>query len=410
MRIAIIVRLFPLLSETFVLNQITGLIDRGHEVDIYAYQLGDTSKIHPDVKSYQLLDRTYYAGIPANYYLRVIKGMGLVMVNCYKIPSVLLKSLNVFKYGRPVTSLKLLYTAILLMDKEPYDVIHCQFGDVGLVGMALRDLGLLRGKLITHFRGSDISQSILQFGDNFYNQLFATGDLFLSNCEYFKSRLIKLGCDEKKVIVYRSGIDCSRFVFNPRRPHHDGRVRIVTTGRLVEKKGVEYGIRAVAKLAKANHNIEYNIVGDGPLKDDLQQLIEELDVGDTVKLLGRKQQKELIEILNNSHIFIAPSVTSKSGDQDAPVNVLKEAMAMGLPVIGTLHGGIPELIEDGISGFLVSERNADTLAEKLGYLIAHPDMWSRMGHAGRAYVEKHYNIDKLNGYLVEIYQQLLVQK
>lgn len=409
MKIAIIARKFPLLSETFILNQIAGLIERGHEVDIYAYELGDTFKMHPLVQKYQLLDRTYYAGIPANYYLRALKGMRLLLTNFFKIP-LLLHSLNIFKYGRSATSLKLLYTAILLIDKEPYDIIHCQFGDVGLVGTTLRNLGILKGKLITHFRGSDISEYIRQFGDDFYNQLFNTGDIFLSNCEYFKHRLVKLGCDEKKVVVYRSGIDCSRFVFTPRRLHPDDRVRIVTTGRLVEKKGVEYGIRAVAKLVKANHNIEYNIVGDGPLKDDLQQLIQELDVSDTIKLLGQKQQKELIEILNNSHIFIAPSVTSKNGDQDAPVNVLKEAMAMGLPVVSTHHGGIPELVEDGISGFLVSERDANTLAEKLGYLSEHPESWSEMGQAGRAHVEEHYNIDKLNEYLVEIYQQVLTQR
>lgn len=407
MRIAIIARKFPLLSETFILNQIAGLIERGHEVDIYAYELGDTSQVHPVVKNYQLLERTYYAGIPTNYYLRAFKGLGLLLANFSKIPIVLLQSLNVFKYGRPATSLKLLYTAVLLMDKKPYDIIHCQFGDVGQVGATLRNFGLIKGKLITHFRGSDISEYVRQFGDDFYNQLFNTGDIFLSNCEYFKHRLVKLGCDEKKVVVYRSGIDCSKFVFTPRHLHPDDRIRIVTTGRLVEKKGVEYGIRAVAKLAKANHNIEYNIVGDGPLKEDLQQLIQELDVGDTVKLLGQKQQKELIEILNNSHIFIAPSVTSKNGDQDAPVNVLKEAMAMGLPVISTHHGGIPELVEDGISGFLVSERDANTLAEKLGYLSEHPEVWPKMGQAGRAYVEKHYNVDKLNECLVEIYQQVL---
>jgi colanic acid/amylovoran biosynthesis glycosyltransferase len=159
-------------------------------------------------------------------------------------------------------------------------------------------------------RGFDISQHIQEFGEDVYSPLFARGGLFHSNCDYFKRRLIKLGSDEEKIIVLRSGIDCSKFVFTTRHLPADGRIGIVITGRLVEKKGIEYGIYAIAKLAKAYPKIEYNIVGDGPLKEDLQQLIDELDVSDKVKLLGHKQQQELIEILDNSHIFIALCVTA----------------------------------------------------------------------------------------------------
>lgn len=114
-----------------------------------------------------------------------------------------------------------------------------------------------------------------------------------------------------------------------------------------------------------------------------------------------------MEILNNAHLFIAPSVTAKDGNQDAPINVLKEAMAMGLPAISTDHGGIPELVEDGVSGFLVPERDVDALVEKLGYLIEHPEIWTEMGRAGRAYVEAHYDLNKLNDQLVAIYRQVL---
>jgi colanic acid/amylovoran biosynthesis glycosyltransferase len=366
--------------------------------------------VHPDVEKYRLLDRTYYyvvPKIPRNYFLRVIKGLKLLSANFSKDPLVWLRSLNVLQHGKQAASLTLLYNIIPVIDKEPYDIIHCQFGPLGLKAMSLRNLGILKGKLITSFRGYDISQYLRQHGDDVYNELFDTGDFFLTNCEYFKRRLLKLGCDEKKVIVHRSGLDCTRFVFSPRRPHPDGRIRIATTGRLMEKKGIEYGIRAVAKLAKVNQNIEYNIIGDGPLRQDLQQLIQSLNVSDVVKLLGWKHQQELIEILNNSHIFIAPSVTALNGNEDAPVNTLKEAMAMGLPVIATYHGGIPELVEDGISGFLVPERDADAISQKLSYLIEHPQVWPQMGLAGRGYIEQHYDLNKLNDELVEIYRQLL---
>ncbi|RUR81862.1 glycosyltransferase [Chlorogloeopsis fritschii PCC 9212] len=403
MQIAFIVWEFPILSETFILNQIVGLIKRGHEVDIYASQQGDISKVHPDVTKYQLLERTYYLNqIPKNLLWRFVKGIGLLCVNFYKDPLLYLRSLNFFKYGKEAISLWLLYTAIPLLQKS-YDIIHCQFGTQSFSGMAFRHMNAPKAKLITTFRGHDISSYVQQRGDRIYSQLFRSGDFFLANCEYFRQRAIALGCDPNKIVVHGSGIDCSCFRFAPRYPHPDGKVRIATTGRLVEKKGIEYSIRAVAKLAKTNPNIEYNIIGDGPLKQELQELIQELDVSHIVNLLGQKNQQELIEILDNSHIFTAPCVTAKDGNQDAPVNVLKEAMAMGLPVVSTLHGGVPELVEDGVSGFLVPERDVDALAEKLGYLIEHSEIWPQMGKSGRAYVEKHYDIEKLNDELVEIY-------
>lgn len=408
MRIAFIVGSFPVLSETFILNQITGLLVRGHEVHIYGSKPDETSKVHPDVEKYQLLERTYYIPqIPNNYFLRFLKGLGFIFSNFYKAPLVLLQSLNIFKYGKRAASMRLLYSVIPLLESQPYDIIHCQFGMYGIDGIILRDVGAIKGKLITSFRGYDISWYVKASGEDVYDELFVKGDFFLANCEFFRQRAIKLGCDEKKIVVHGSGIDCSRFTYKPRYPDPD-HIRIATTGRLVEKKGIEYGIRAVAKVARLHQNIEYNIIGDGSLKEHLQQVISELNVADQIKLLGWKNQKEIIEILDKTHLFIAPSVTAEDGNQDAPVNTLKEAMAMGLPVIGTLHGGIPELVEDGISGFLVPERDLDAIAEKVYYFIEHAEIWEQMGKAGHVYVEQHYDINKLNDELVEIYQQVVM--
>jgi colanic acid/amylovoran biosynthesis glycosyltransferase len=411
MKIAFIVGSFPVLSETFIVNQIIGLMRRGHEVDIYGTDncnLDNTAKVHPDVEKYQLLQFTYNEPtIPKNYLWRLIKAVGLIITNFHKSPLVLLRSLNFFKYGKPAISLRLLYLAIRLLDSPNYDIIHCQFGTFGLLGMMLRDMNAIKGKLITSFRGYDISLFVQMRGENVYNSLFAQGDFFLTNCEFFRRRVIKLGCDAQKVVVHGSGIDCSRFLFKAKYPQTNGKIRIATTGRLIEKKGIEYGIRAVEKVSKTYQNIEYNIIGDGELKEELQQLIQSLNISDKVNLLGWKNQTEIIDILEETDIFIAPSVTAKDGNQDAPVNTLKEAMLMGLPVIATAHGGIPELVKDDISGFLVPERDAHAIAEKLTYLIEHPEIWSAMGHAGRNYVATNYDINKLNDELVQIYRQVI---
>ena len=403
MKIAFITTYFPALSETFILNQITGLIERGHEVYIYADDSRKELKIHPEVEKYSLINRTYYNKIPTNKLLRLLKGIGLLLANFHKNPLVLMRSLNFFKYGNNAISLRLLYMAILMQhQKESYDLVHCHFGYNGLVGVILRDIGAIQGKVITTFHGIDVSNYLKKRGERAYDLLFKLGDIFLPISELWKRRLIELGCNSK-IIVHRMGIDCNKFCFTARKLPVGGVVEIVTVARLTEKKGVEYAIRAVAKLAKIKPNINYTIVGDGPLKEYLQQLIQELDVDNIVTLVGWKDQQEVIEIFKNSDIMLAPSVTSKNGDREGIPVAFMETMAMGLPIISTAHSGIPELIENGVSGFLVPERDVDVLAERLNYLVENPGIWNKMGAAGRAFVEEHYNIDKLNDKLVEIY-------
>lgn len=237
MKIAIIAGQFPVLSETFILNQITGLIARGHEVDIYASHPKYSEKVHPDVEKYQLLKRTrYIPGIPLNYFLRLIKALLLLFINFYKAPLMFMRSLNIFKYGEKAYSLKFLYLAIPFLKPKTYDIIHCQFGVFALDTIVMRDIGIIEGKLITSFRGFDISRYIQEHGEDIYNPLFTEGDFFLTNCEFFRQRAIKLGCDANKIVVHGSGIDCSQFPFKPRHPHPDGKIKIATTGRLIEKK------------------------------------------------------------------------------------------------------------------------------------------------------------------------------
>ncbi len=407
MKIAFIVNHFPALSETFILNQITGLIERGYEVDIYADDSRKELKVHPEVEKYSLIDKTYYSNIPTNKFLRLLKAIGLLLANFHQNPIFLLRSLNFVKYGNNAISLRLLYMVILMQhQKKSYDIIHCHFGYNGLVGVILRDIGAIQGKVITSFHGIDVSNYVKKRGERTYDLLFQLGDIFLPISELWKRRLIELGCN-RDITVHHMGIDCNKFSYTARQLRDNGVVEIVTVARLTIKKGVEYAIRAVAKLAKIKPNLNYTIVGNGPQKENLQQLIQELGLDDIVTLVGSKHQQEVIEILKNSDIMLAPSVTTKNGDREGIPVAFMETMAMGLPVISTEHSGIPELIENGVSGFLVPERDVDGLAEKLNYLVENPEIWKNMGAAGRTFVEENYNIDKLNDKLVEIYSSLV---
>ena len=123
--------------------------------------------------------------------------------------------------------------------------------------------------------------------------------------------------------------------------------------------------------------------------------------------MGALEQDEYLKIYQEARIFVLPSVTASKGDEEGTPVVLMEAQATGLPVISTFHSGIPEVVIHGKSGFLVPEKDVDALAERLEYLIEHPEIWPEMGKEGRKFVEKKYDIKKLNQQLVEIYQDLL---
>jgi colanic acid/amylovoran biosynthesis glycosyltransferase len=184
-------------------------------------------------------------------------------------------------------------------------------------------------------------------------------------------------------------------------------LRVLTVARLVEVKGLEYAIRAVAKVAKWHPQIRYQIVGDGPLGGPLCALATDLGVADRVEFLGERNQSEVIGLMADAHLCILPSVVGSDGAEEGQGGVLTEAQAMRLPVVGTAVGGLPETVVDGESGLLVQQRDPDALADALERLIKSQDRWAEMGAAGRRHVEQHFDVDKLNDQLVEIYQQVL---
>jgi colanic acid/amylovoran biosynthesis glycosyltransferase len=276
-----------------------------------------------------------------------------------------------------------------------------------LLGQFMRDAGLLTGKLVTTFHGADVSAAVRRYGDNVYARLFEAGDLFLPISQHWKNRLIELGCPADKIVVHRMGIDCDAFSFVARRPRGDGTVRFISVCRLVEKKGIEYAIRAIAALAGTGRKVAYDVVGDGPERARLEHLAAEAAVNGLVKFHGWQKRDEVMALLATANAFVAPSVTASSGEQEGIPVALMEAMAMGLPVVSTRHSGIPELIDEGVSGLLVQERDTDDLEKALGYLLENTEVWASMGHAGRAKVERHFSIGRLNDRLVGLFENLI---
>lgn len=395
MRIAFIVTEFPTLSETFILNQIIGLLDMGHDVEIFADYNPKEKKVHTDVEKYRLMERVHFFNIPKNKIIRLLKAIYLLITNFYKAP------LTFFKCRKIGT----LYMLICFSDKS-FDVIHCHYGPNGILGIHLKAIGVT-DKIITTFHAFDVSTVVSMHGYDVYKDLFLKGNLFLPISNYCKKKLLKLGCDEKKIAVHHMGISLDKFKPLERKIQLEKPVTLLTIGRLFEKKGHEYTIKAVAQLVNKYKNINHVIAGDGPLRHKLEKLVLKLGIKNHIKFLGSVDQNEVLELYRQAHIFILPSITAGNGDQEGIPLVLMEAQAAGLPVISTYHSGIPEVVVDGKSGFLVPEKDIEALAEKITYLIEHPEIWPEMGRSGRKFVEENYDIQKLNKQLVEIYNTVI---
>ena len=408
MKIAFIVPVFPSLSQTFVLNQITGLIDRGHEVDIFAKISGTEPKIHDDVINYHLLDHTYYfEELLSNKFLRILKAIQIIFSHILIAPSIIIRCLNFFQFGMASVNLSVLYQAILFIRKGPYDIVHCHFGQIGTLGILLRKLGVTKGKIVTTFYGYDLTSYLNINGKDVYKKLLVEADILLPICNYFKEILIEIGCNEKKITIHRIGIDVNKFSpFNNCFPN-DNSFRILSIARLVEKKGIENGILAIAKLLKSFPNIQYHIAGDGPLRGTLMDLLDRLGIKNNVHILGWMDQEEILNLISRAQILLAPSVTGKNGDQEGTPVAIMEALASGLPVVSTFHSGIPEIVLNEKTGYLVKEGDVHDLAKKIGKLISNKILLNRMAKEGRKHIVDKFNIDKLNDKLVTIYQNLL---
>lgn len=408
MKIAMVVSQFPAIAETFVLNQITGLLDRGHEVDVFAVDgFGNLrNKYHADVDHYNLLSRTHacdFSGIASQRWVRAFQSIHFLLFYFQKHPIV---GFRILKEGHAPFSIRFV-EAKPFLGRAAYDVVHCQFTELMPRVLSLRRFGLLKGRLVVSMRSYDISGFLKEKSKEISQSVFKGVDLFLPISEFLLKRLLKIGCPPDKATLLRSGIHLKKFSYAPKLRSAAQDLKLITVSRLVEIKGCEFAIRAVKRLLKNGRDVSLNIVGDGPLKNQLERLTESLDLKGRVSFLGAKTTEEVIELLRDFHVFVAPSVTATNGDQDGPPNTLKEAMAVGLPVISTRHGAIPEIVEDGISGFLVPERDEDAIAQKVEWLMEHPDHWEPLRCAGRARVEHDYDAERLNDKLVSIYRRLL---
>jgi len=406
MKIAFVAGIFPAISQSFVTKQITGLLELGHDVQIFANSNPHQSQVHDDVLKYNLLERTHYPpALPVNKMLRRLKALCSVSRAIIAKPILTLRAVSCLLRRKGGFSYKQLYFVLPFIHGD-FDIVHAHFGVNGLQSLILKEIGF-RCRLVTTFYGYDIATYIKQEGTQVYQKLFELGDLFTYISETGKERILALGVNPEKIVKIPMGIDLDGIPFKERRINPGQSINVLSVGRLVEMKGREYTIRAIAKLTEKYPDLKYNIVGDGVLRDSLQALIDELGVSDSICIHGWVDDRQLHEFYDEAHIFLHTSVEASNGNVEGQGVVLAEAQAYGIPVIATNHGAFPENVIDGKSGFLVPERDIHAIAERIDYLIENPGEWIEMGKSGRQFVEGRLDIKKLNKVLEQAYKSTI---
>jgi colanic acid/amylovoran biosynthesis glycosyltransferase len=271
-----------------------------------------------------------------------------------------------------------------VLTKTDARLLHIYFGHI-----AVHLLPLIRAwpkPLIVSFHGADV---MVDMNKPAYRsatlQMLDAVKLVLVRSESLRRGVIHLGCDEKKIEVQRTGIPLDEFpfrerIFPPR--SRGGEWRFIQAGRLIEKKGLPVTLRAFASFLRQYPSATLTIAGEGSLLGELQGLTRELKIDNHVSFTGFISQAELRDIFYASHIFLHPSETGPDGNQEGIPNSMLEAMASGLPVFATQHGGIPEAIESGVSGVLVAERDHEELAWALLNAVEDRHFLSRIARAG----------------------------
>jgi colanic acid/amylovoran biosynthesis glycosyltransferase len=384
-RIVVLVGTFPVFSQTFVIDQIDALCARGLKPQVVAMRRGTSGLIHERARS--LAAEASYAEdrIP----LSGLVGTAL-MRRCY-----------------PDRLLPGLLTDLL----KPADLVICHFGHMG--ALAARALaGVDRPRIWTIFHGFDLSLHLRHVGEDAYDLLFERGKRFFAVSELWMRKLEELGCPSGRIELLRMGVDVDRIPFVVRSIDPGQPVRILSVCRLVEKKGIDFALRALHELGRLRPALRwsYEIAGDGPVRASLERLTHELGLESCVHFTGAISEEAVRAKLYECEIFLQPSVTADSGDMEGVPVSLMNAMAAGVPVLSTFHRGIPELISDGVEGLLAPERDYLSLARNICTLLDSPETASSLAQASRRKVVLEFNHDRIiDDFAEEIRRELTTE-
>ena len=295
-------------------------------------------------------------------------------------------------------------------------LLHSHFAHQGWL-----DLPLARAAGVAHatsFYGADIwKNSRSELWRQRYLELFARGDRFFVEGNAMREKVISLGCPPDKVTVQHLGVQLEGTEFAERRPAADGLVRVLVSGRAVEKKGFPFALEAFARAVREAPHLRLSlmvIASSEPERArlaELHELVRSLKLESTVDFPPPRPYVEYRRSLYGFHVFFAPSRHASDGDAEggAPVSLI-DMSATGMPIVASRHCDIPEVSPHGVAGLLFDENDLDGAARALVEIAAAPARWPGYGRDGRAHVEREYSISTQAAKLELFYDELAAKR
>lgn len=296
--------------------------------------------------------------------------------------------------------------------KDNIELIHAHFAIDGVYAMKLaKELDV---PLIVTLHGFDVTRSLkdmlLDFKPSFYNyfinrkELFEKADKFICVSDFIRQKAIEAGFPENKLITHYIGIDVEQFSFREKLP--DDQI-ILHVARLVEKKGTTYLLKALAQVRENIPNVKLVIIGDGPLRSKLEDEAKSLDLEENVEFLGVQPNTVVKKWLDKASLMCVPSIVADNGDAEGLGIVNLEAAAKSVPVVAFASGGIVEAVVDGVTGYLVPEKNIKLLSKRMVEILSNKELQVKLGKQSRDYVVLKHNQRKQNIKLEDLYKEIV---
>jgi len=251
-------------------------------------------------------------------------------------------------------------------------------------------------------RGYDITQDKYQDPEH-WASVFGGVDRFFPVCWSLESALSDKGC-KRPISIIRSPVDVDFIQSIPGSRRRGKQLRLISIGRLIEKKGIIDALGAMLILKAKGFDFEYSIIGDGKLKKSLVEFVESNGLSKQVRFLGPLPSAETLRILGASDVLVAPSKTAGDGNSEGIPNVLKEAMLTGVQVISTMHSGIPELIKHEQNGDLCAENDPEGLARVIEFVAGNADEWEKVAERAASTILSGYTPEKTTDDLIDAYR------
>lgn len=310
--------------------------------------------------------------------------------------------------GRPVRiyegEVRPLLHALLRLEA---DLLHIYFGHIGIYLLPL--IEACPRPVIVSFHGADASAEMERpAAATALREVFRRSTLILARSESLRRRLAELGCPEEKIRLSRTGIPLEQIPMVERElPGEEGGWRFLQACRFIEKKGLLTTLEAFAEIRKSNPDARLCLAGDGPLAEKLKAQAQSLGIGDQVEFPGFLNQETLRKRTAAAHFFFHPSVTGADGDREGVPNAMLEAMASGLPILATRHGGIPEAVPEEAGSVLVEEGDAQALAAGALELMANASGYREAARAARRSVEENFERGAVIAKLESFYREAM---